>query len=154
MQALQAEAQGLREALEAAQEEKAQSEEWRTVQASTEAMLRRLDNERQYLRSQLQSEITLKNELQEALDRTAAQLGELRASSRSQFDDLEAKLRAAERRADASNLSLDAAKKISKLSYKPRARLSKNFGPRTNNLVNSSAQSSPLWKVQGGPLAG
>lgn len=41
-------------------------------------MLRRLDNERQYLKSQLQSEITCKDELREALSTATRQLGDIK----------------------------------------------------------------------------
>jgi hypothetical protein len=46
--------------------------------AGSEAVLRRLDNERQYLRSQLESELTCKSELQEALDRAQRQLHDVK----------------------------------------------------------------------------
>lgn len=46
--------------------------------AAREAVVRRLDNERQYLKSQLQSEITCKDELREALTRATGQLGEMK----------------------------------------------------------------------------
>jgi hypothetical protein len=44
---------------------------------SQESMLRRLDNERQYLKSQLTSEITLKNELQQTLAHCQKQLADI-----------------------------------------------------------------------------
>lgn len=40
--------------------------------------MRRLDNERQYLKSQLQSEITCKDELREALATATRQLGDIK----------------------------------------------------------------------------
>jgi hypothetical protein len=46
--------------------------------AGSEAVLRRLDNERQYLRSQLESELTCKSELQEALERAQRQLNDVK----------------------------------------------------------------------------
>ena len=46
--------------------------------AAREALVRRLDNERQYLKSQLQSEITCKDELREALATATRQLGEIK----------------------------------------------------------------------------
>jgi chromosome segregation ATPase len=46
--------------------------------ASAEALMRRLDNERSYLRSQLTSEVTLKLELQTTLDQATKNLGELK----------------------------------------------------------------------------
>ena len=57
-------------------------EEANAKRAASEALLRRLDNERSYLRSQLTSEVTLKNELQATLDGATRQLGELKQSSR------------------------------------------------------------------------
>ncbi|CAM9178368.1 unnamed protein product [Scytosiphon promiscuus] len=47
--------------------------------AAREAVVRRLDNERQYLKSQLQSEITCKDELREALTTATRQLGDVKA---------------------------------------------------------------------------
>jgi hypothetical protein len=44
---------------------------------SQESMMRRLDNERQYLKSQLSSEITLKNELQQTLSHCQKQLADI-----------------------------------------------------------------------------
>jgi len=58
--------------------------------AAAEALLRRLDNERAYLRSQLTSEVTLKNELQETLDNATRQLGELKQTSANERDAAEA----------------------------------------------------------------
>lgn len=52
--------------------------------AAREAMVRRLDNERQYLKSQLQSEITCKDELREALAKATRQLGDIKVRSDSQ----------------------------------------------------------------------
>lgn len=46
--------------------------------AAREAMVRRLDNERQYLKSQLQTEITCKDELREALAKATRQLGDIK----------------------------------------------------------------------------
>lgn len=46
--------------------------------AAREAVVRRLDNERQYLKSQLQSEITCKDELREALATATRQLGDIK----------------------------------------------------------------------------
>lgn len=46
--------------------------------AAREAVVRRLDNERQYLKSQLQSEITCRDELREALATATRQLGEVK----------------------------------------------------------------------------
>lgn len=49
--------------------------------AAREAVVRRLDNERQYLKNQLQSEITCRNELREALATATRQLGEIKVKS-------------------------------------------------------------------------
>lgn len=46
--------------------------------AAREATVRRLDNERQYLKSQLESEVTCKDELREALATATRQLGEIK----------------------------------------------------------------------------
>ncbi|CAM9333908.1 unnamed protein product [Sphacelaria rigidula] len=48
--------------------------------AAREAVVRRLDNERQYLKSQLQSEITCRDELREALATATRQLGEIKVT--------------------------------------------------------------------------
>ncbi len=48
--------------------------------AAREAVVRRLDNERQYLKSQLQSEITCKDELREALNTATRQLGDIKVA--------------------------------------------------------------------------
>ena len=53
-----------------------------------DAVIRRLDNERQYLKSQLASEITHKNELQTALTLSQQQLGEVQQQWRSDVDAL------------------------------------------------------------------
>lgn len=53
-----------------------------------DAMIRRLDNERQYLKSQLTSEITLKNELQTALSQCQVQLQEIQAQWKKDVDTL------------------------------------------------------------------
>lgn len=50
--------------------------------AAREAVVRRLDNERQYLKSQLQSEITCKDELREALGTATRQLGDIKVRTR------------------------------------------------------------------------
>ena len=55
---------------------------------SQEAALRRLDNEKQYLKSQLTSEITLKNELQSALTHCQHQLADVTAQWHREADDL------------------------------------------------------------------
>ena len=63
---------------------------------SHESMMRRLDNERQYLKSQLSSEITLKNELQNTLSHCQKQLADIQ---RQWGDDVDA-LREAKRLAE------------------------------------------------------
>ena len=55
---------------------------------SNEATIRRLDNERQYLKSQLASEITHKNELQTALTQAQTQLSECQRQWKSDVDTL------------------------------------------------------------------
>ncbi|CAM9299338.1 unnamed protein product [Chrysoparadoxa australica] len=55
--------------------------------AGTEAVIRRLDNERQYLKSQLESELTCKGELQEALDKSSRQLGEVKAAWKQELEE-------------------------------------------------------------------
>lgn len=55
---------------------------------SNEATIRRLDNERQYLKSQLASEITHKNELQTALTAAQTQLAECQRQWKSDVDTL------------------------------------------------------------------
>jgi hypothetical protein len=70
---------------------------------SHEAMLRRLDNERQYLKSQLASEITLKNELQSTLAQCQKQLADVQ---RQWGDDVDA-LRAAKRSSEEESTLLE-----------------------------------------------
>ncbi|CAM9159969.1 unnamed protein product, partial [Choristocarpus tenellus] len=48
--------------------------------AASEAVIRRLDNERQYLKSQLESEITCRDELRTALATATRQLGEVKVN--------------------------------------------------------------------------
>ena len=55
---------------------------------SSEAVIRRLDNERQYLKSQLASEITLKNELQTALSAAQNQLASVQGQWKIDVDTL------------------------------------------------------------------
>jgi hypothetical protein len=57
-------------------------------QAANEAMLRRLDNERQYLKSQLESEIICKQELQEALEEAKDDLAADRSEWKLEVDRL------------------------------------------------------------------
>jgi len=55
---------------------------------SHESMMRRLDNERQYLKSQLASEITLKNELQNSLSSCQAQMNDIQRQWTEDVDQL------------------------------------------------------------------
>ena len=59
-------------------EARRKEEEAHAKRAAAEAVVRRLDNERAYLRSQLTSEVTLKNELTETLDNATRQLAEFK----------------------------------------------------------------------------
>ena len=63
-------------------------EEAEAKRSAAEAMLRRLDNERSYLRSQLTSEVTLKNELQATLDQATKGMGELKQQLQAEREDL------------------------------------------------------------------
>ena len=56
---------------------------------NSEALLRRLENEKQYLKNQLSSEITLKNELQAALASCQHQLSDMSSQWKSDVDDLQ-----------------------------------------------------------------
>ena len=67
---------------------------------SQEAALRRLDNEKQYLKSQLTSEITLKNELQSALAHCQHQLADATAQWHREVDDLKQSYESDRRGAD------------------------------------------------------
>lgn len=87
--------------LESAREEVAILKENSSNAAANEAMLRRLDNERQYLKNQLTSEVTCKNELQETLERTTRQLGEMKAAWKSESEGLATKIRQEADRRDA-----------------------------------------------------
>lgn len=57
--------------------------------SSAEALMRRLDNERSYLRSQLTSEVTLKLELQNTLDVATKNLGEIKQTYANERDTAE-----------------------------------------------------------------
>lgn len=70
---------------------------------SQESMLRRLDNERQYLKSQLSSEITLKNELQQTLSHCQKQLADIQ---RQWTDDVDA-IRESKRLAEAESVQIE-----------------------------------------------
>ena len=73
---LRTEIEHLRDQLHFLREEREQEEAKSGAKQNQDATVRRLDNERQYLKSQLASEITLKNELHEALFQSQAQLAE------------------------------------------------------------------------------
>ena len=94
--------------LENAKEEIAILKENSSNAAANEAMLRRLDNERQYLKNQLTSEVTCKNELQETLERTTRQLGEMKAAWKSESDSLASKIREETHRRDGIETELNA----------------------------------------------
>ena len=83
-----AEADGLQaqiEELRAKQEEQSERE---LTKHSNEAIMRRLDNERQYLKSQLSSEITHKNELQTTLTQCQTQLADMQRQWKTDVDTL------------------------------------------------------------------
>ncbi|GMH66148.1 hypothetical protein TrST_g11447 [Triparma strigata] len=92
--------------LESAREEVAILKENSSNNSANEAMLRRLDNERQYLKNQLTSEVTCKNELQETLERTTRQLGEMKMAWKSESDSLTGKIRQEAERRDAIETEL------------------------------------------------
>jgi len=92
--------------LENAKEEVSILKENSSNAAANEAMLRRLDNERQYLKNQLTSEVTCKNELQETLERTTRQLGEMKAAWKSESEGLATKIRHEADRRDAIETEL------------------------------------------------
>ncbi|GMH51794.1 hypothetical protein TL16_g01087 [Triparma laevis f. inornata] len=92
--------------LETAREEVAILKENSSNNSANEAMLRRLDNERQYLKNQLTSEVTCKNELQETLERTTRQLGEMKMAWKSESDSLTGKIRQEAERRDAIETEL------------------------------------------------
>jgi chromosome segregation ATPase len=73
---LRTEIEALKDQLQTARDEREQELSRTGTKHSQDATVRRLDNERQYLKSQLSSEITLKNELHEALFQCQQQLGE------------------------------------------------------------------------------
>ena len=73
---LKTEIEHLRDQLQFLREDREAEEAKSGAKQSQDAAVRRLDNERQYLKSQLASEITLKNELHEALFQCQTQLAE------------------------------------------------------------------------------
>lgn len=76
---LRAEIEMLRGQIEELREKASKDEAEEATKYAHDAMIRRLDNERQYLKSQLTSEITLKNELQTALQQNQQQLHDVQA---------------------------------------------------------------------------
>jgi hypothetical protein len=88
MVALKTEIQQLRDQLNLMREEKEQELAKAGAKQNQDAALRRLENERQYLKSQLASEITLKNELQEAMFQCQQQLVETQAQWKSDVEAL------------------------------------------------------------------
>jgi len=74
---LRAEIEQLRQQVIEARELKEQAEMESGNKQSSDAVIRRLDNERQYLKSQLASEITHKNEMQSALAKCQHQLNDV-----------------------------------------------------------------------------
>ena len=75
--AIKNEADGLRKQVEELRDKQDELMGRESGRQNSEAMLRRLDNERQYLKSQLASEITHKNELQGTLNNVQAQLADV-----------------------------------------------------------------------------
>lgn len=73
---LRAEIEQLRNQVVELREERDRDTIQESTKQSQDSAMRRLDNERQYLKSQLASEITHKNELQKALTQCQMQLGE------------------------------------------------------------------------------
>ena len=74
--ALRAEIEHLRDQLQQLRDDREQEAITKGSKQNQDAVVRRLDNERQYLKSQLACEITLKNDLQEALTVCQTQLTE------------------------------------------------------------------------------
>jgi chromosome segregation ATPase len=85
---LRTEIDGLKGQLQSVRDEREQEVQQTGTKHSQEATVRRLDNERQYLKSQLASEITLKNELHEALFQCQQQLGETQTQWKSDVETL------------------------------------------------------------------
>ena len=86
--ALRTEIEHLREQMQAMRDEREMEASKQGSKASQDAAVRRLDNERQYLKSQLASEVTLKNELHEALFKCQQQLAETQVQWREDVDTL------------------------------------------------------------------
>jgi len=85
---LKAEIEQLRTTIQEMREERDKQMAKDVNKHSNEATIRRLDNERQYLKSQLASEITHKNELQTALTQAQTQLSECQRQWKSDVDTL------------------------------------------------------------------
>mmetsp|Transcript_3817 Transcript_3817/g.8615 ORF Transcript_3817/g.8615 Transcript_3817/m.8615 type:complete len:1340 (-) Transcript_3817:18-4037(-) len=86
--ALKVELEQLREQVRVMREEREHDLLKETGKQSQESVIRRLDNERQYLKSQLGSEITHKNELQTALTQCQQQLSEVQKQWGADVDSL------------------------------------------------------------------
>lgn len=89
---LRAELTSLKAVVEELRAQKEEGTAKETVNHSNEAMLRRLDNERTYLKSQLSSEMTHKNELQNALKQCQQQLADQQRQWTGDVDSLKATL--------------------------------------------------------------
>merc|ERR1711871_1744667 len=85
---LRAEIDQLRAQLVEAREEKDNLMMQTGSKQTNDATIRRLDNERQYLKSQLASEITHKNEMQTTLTNVQHQLAEVQRQWKSDVDTL------------------------------------------------------------------
>ena len=85
---LRAEIDQLRQQVMEAREEKDKLEIASGSKQNNDAIIRRLDNERQYLKSQLASEITHKNEMQSALAKCQHQLNDVQKQWKSDVDAL------------------------------------------------------------------
>jgi hypothetical protein len=86
--ALKTELEQLRSQVAKLREEKEQELLKETGKQSQDAVIRRLDNERQYLKSQLASEVTHKSELQAAFTQCQQQLGDVQKQWKSDVDTL------------------------------------------------------------------
>jgi DNA repair exonuclease SbcCD ATPase subunit len=86
--ALKTEIESLKSMLQSLRDEREQEATRNGTKHSQDATVRRLDNERQYLKSQLGSEITLKNELHEALFQCQYQLGDTQTQWKSDVEAL------------------------------------------------------------------
>ena len=107
---LQQRASALQENLDELRDAAQGTEDSVAARAASDAMLRRLENERQYLKSQLTSEVTCKGELQAALDAVTRRLAERQANWKEQSDALTASLHAKTDEAGALEVQLRQAK--------------------------------------------